>query len=202
AAHDRSVHASEAAASAESLARLSERAAARGLRDAKIRAPFTGEIARHETNQILVGHSDSPLNTPQALRHMGHHDLADTWERRRAAKIGLIFGGAFMAVGLPVGGAMLLLADMEPNGGSPGYKAGAGAALGIGVTGAAVLITGLALRKGVTDDDMRDYVRSYNSELQSGLQEERSDEERVSFEWSLAPSASRQGGGLVLSGRF
>ncbi len=45
AAHDRSIHASEAAASAEELARLSKRAAARGLRDAKIRAPFAGEIA-------------------------------------------------------------------------------------------------------------------------------------------------------------
>jgi RND family efflux transporter MFP subunit len=45
AAHDRSVHASEAASSAEQQARLSKRAAARGLRDAKIRAPFAGTIA-------------------------------------------------------------------------------------------------------------------------------------------------------------
>lgn len=45
AAHDRSIHASEAAASAEELARLSKRAAARGLRDAKIKAPFAGTIA-------------------------------------------------------------------------------------------------------------------------------------------------------------
>lgn len=45
AAHDRSVHASEAAASAEQIAQLSKRAAARSLRDAKIRAPFAGTIA-------------------------------------------------------------------------------------------------------------------------------------------------------------
>jgi RND family efflux transporter MFP subunit len=45
AAHDRSIHASESAAAAEELARLSKRAAARGLRDAKIRAPFAGTIA-------------------------------------------------------------------------------------------------------------------------------------------------------------
>jgi RND family efflux transporter MFP subunit len=45
AALDRSAHASEAAAAATELARLSKRAAARGLRDAKIRAPFAGEIA-------------------------------------------------------------------------------------------------------------------------------------------------------------
>lgn len=47
AAHDRILHASEAAAAAEELARLSKRAAARGLRDAKIRAPFAGIIAEH-----------------------------------------------------------------------------------------------------------------------------------------------------------
>src|SRR5690606_28384531 len=45
AAHERSVHASEAAAAAEQLAAVSKRAAARGLRDAKIRAPFAGTIA-------------------------------------------------------------------------------------------------------------------------------------------------------------
>lgn len=45
AAHDRTIHASEAAASAQELARLSKRAASRGLRDAKIRAPFAGTIA-------------------------------------------------------------------------------------------------------------------------------------------------------------
>jgi RND family efflux transporter MFP subunit len=45
AAHDRSVHASEAATSAEQIARLSKRAAARGLKDAKIRAPFAGTVA-------------------------------------------------------------------------------------------------------------------------------------------------------------
>jgi RND family efflux transporter MFP subunit len=47
AAHDRTIHASETAASAEELARLSKRAAARGLRDAKIRAPFAGIIAEY-----------------------------------------------------------------------------------------------------------------------------------------------------------
>ncbi|HVI01026.1 MAG TPA: efflux RND transporter periplasmic adaptor subunit [Enhygromyxa sp.] len=47
AAHDRSIHASEAAASAEELARLSKRAAARGLRDSKIEAPFAGTIAEY-----------------------------------------------------------------------------------------------------------------------------------------------------------
>jgi RND family efflux transporter MFP subunit len=45
AAHDRTVHARESAAAAEQLAQLSKRAAARGLRDAKIRAPFAGVIA-------------------------------------------------------------------------------------------------------------------------------------------------------------
>lgn len=45
AAYERSVHGSESAAAAEELARLSKRAAARGLRDAKIKAPFAGVIA-------------------------------------------------------------------------------------------------------------------------------------------------------------
>ena len=45
AALDRSVHASEAAASATELAQINKRAAARGLRDAKILAPFAGEVA-------------------------------------------------------------------------------------------------------------------------------------------------------------
>ncbi|MFO7561665.1 MAG: efflux RND transporter periplasmic adaptor subunit [Enhygromyxa sp.] len=45
AAHERSVHARESAAAAEQLARTNKRAAARGLRDAKIRAPFAGTVA-------------------------------------------------------------------------------------------------------------------------------------------------------------
>jgi RND family efflux transporter MFP subunit len=45
AAHERSVHVSESATAAEQLAQLNKRAAARGLRDAKIRAPFAGIVA-------------------------------------------------------------------------------------------------------------------------------------------------------------
>jgi membrane fusion protein, multidrug efflux system len=63
AAHDRSVHASEAATSAEELARLSKRAAARGLRDAKIRAPFAGEIAEFHAELGDFVRPGSPVAT-------------------------------------------------------------------------------------------------------------------------------------------
>lgn len=45
AAHDRSRHAAESAAAAAQLAEISQRAAARSLRDARVRAPFAGLVA-------------------------------------------------------------------------------------------------------------------------------------------------------------
>lgn len=53
AAHDRSRHAAESAAAAAQLAEISQRAAARSLRDARVRAPFAGLVA-----EFHVEHGD------------------------------------------------------------------------------------------------------------------------------------------------
>jgi RND family efflux transporter MFP subunit len=63
AAHDRTESAAKSASSAEQLAELSTRAAARSLRDSKIRAPFVGVVAEfHAELGDFVG-PGSPLAT-------------------------------------------------------------------------------------------------------------------------------------------
>jgi RND family efflux transporter MFP subunit len=63
AAHDRTASAAKSAATAEQLAELSARAASRGLRDAKILAPFSGLVAEfHAERGDFVG-PGSPVVT-------------------------------------------------------------------------------------------------------------------------------------------
>lgn len=157
--------------------------------------PYTGEVGVRETDELLRGSADRPISVEEALRHMGHTDLADTYRRRGKTKTGLIVGGSILTLGLPVATALILFND-DYDVTVPPSAAGALAVAGVGTV---MLITGIALRRGVTKNDMRNYVADYNETLEDSLDgEPRPMRARVQF----APVANRNGGGLVLSGQF